>query len=437
MEQFLELLETENELERISGPFSTELEIARHACKKAAMHGPALLFENIPGHGMPALVNAFASERRISLALGINPVEKLGEITRLLSEKPGAAPGPVTAQTAPCQEIILKGRAVDLRKLPALKCWPGDGGHAINMAVVQTRDMETGERNLGIYRLQIFGKNMTGFHCHKGSGAWRHYMKAEKAGVPLEITASIAPCPELVMSASIPLPHGMDEMLLASMLRDAPLETAPAVTVSHEVPADAGIVLEGVAMPNERRMEGPFGNHTGCYSPQTPFPVFHVRCVTMRRHPVFQATVTGPPPQEDCFMARAAVKAITPFIKRELPEIMDINMPLEGIFMNIIYVKTANSPGISAEELAQRIWALPWLARYKMVMIFDEEADLENPGDLLWRFGNHLEPAKDIFTREGNLSPLDPASGFSGRGGKVCFDCRPGSETRGKIMEIK
>lgn len=438
MKDFLDTLEANNELKRISAPMVTDLEIAQYSARSAAEKGPALLFENIPGHDMPVLVNAFASEKRICLALGISNMRELGELTKRHATEPGIAPGVgVETSAPPCQEIILKDDKVDLNRLPALRCWPGDAGYAINMAVVQTLDMETGDRNLGIYRLQIFDRNHTGLHWHKGSGGDLHYRKALAAGKALEVTAFIAPHPSIVMAASMPLPHGMDELRLASVFSKRPVKTTPAMTVSHEVPSGAGIVLEGVTIPPETHMEGPFGNHTGYYSPPAPFPVFHVRCISMQKKPLFQATVTGPPPQEDCYMAKAAIRAITPFILKEIPEISDIDMPLEGIFFNIMFVAIFDWSHITAEDISRRIWATPWLSRYKVLFLFNEGVDLQNQSALLWRFGNNLDPLKGIITSEGDTSPLDPASGFSGHGGKACIDCRQNPAVERYRMDVR
>jgi 4-hydroxy-3-polyprenylbenzoate decarboxylase len=363
--------------------------------------------------------------------MGSNNIEHLTELVRTLVSKTSPIACTVTVSgKAQCHHTILQDSHVNLYALPALKSWPEDGGHAINMAVVQTLDPETGTRNLGIYRLQIHSRNTLGLHCHKGSGCYAHLQKAKKLCKPLEITAFIAPSPAILLSAAMPLPNNIDELELAVLISGHKIETTKAITVDHDIPVSSNITIEGYSFPDEKRLEGPFGIHSGYYTPAQYFPVFHVRCITMRRKPVFQATVTGPPPQEDCYIARLAFKTIAALELEKLDDIVSVDVLPEGVFFNMMFVSVRNGARAEMKDLANELWSIPLFERFKMIFLLDEDTSMSDRSDILWRMGNNLDPLSDIYIQKGKTGLTDPSSCFQGKGGKICFDCRSTSYRR-------
>ncbi len=460
LQEFMDRLESIGELVRIKEPVSPELEITEITSRDCKDHGPALLFENIPGYSMPVLTNAFGSLKRMSLALDTSNLDNLGEkvLDFIESEKPdclikrlglsagirgmkGAAA--TLVREAPCQEVVLEGDDVNLRILPVLKCWPGDGGPFITLPLVFTGDPETGTRNAGMYRMQVYDEKTTGMHWYAGTGGAGHYRKAEKRNEPLEAAVVLGPDPAMTYAATAPLPKGVDEVLFAGFLGDAPVEMVKCRTVDLEVPASAQVVLEGHVEPGERRIEGPFGNHTGFYSPREEYPVFHITCMTTRKRPVYPATIAGPPPQEDCYMAKATERLFLPLIKKSLPEISDINLPVEGIFNNLAFVSINKRYPGQARKVMQGLWGLGRMMFFRIICIFDREVDVQDAGQVLWHLGNNVEPRRDICFIDGPVDSLNWTSPITGYGSRMgidctkklkeeCFDCR----RRPEVMEM-
>ena len=440
LQEFIKRLEKLRELKRIKEPVSPELEITEITDRVCKMHGPALLFENVPGYKMPVLMNAFGSFKRMSLALEVPNLDSLGQeiIDFIEAEAPDtlikklkmvpklkrmANAMPRMANKAPCQDIVLKGEEVDLGILPVLKCWPEDGGPFITLPVVFTRHPETGIRNVGMYRMQVYDKNTTGMHWHTHKGGAHHYRVAERLGQDLPVAVAIGPDPAMTYAATAPLPDDIDEVLFAGFLRESPVELVKCVTVDLEVPATSQIVLEGFVKPGERRIEGPFGDHTGYYSLADEYPVFHVTCMTMRHDAIYPATIVGQPPQEDCYMAKATERLFLPMIKKTLPEIIDMNLPMEGVFHNLAFISIDKRYPGHARKVMNALWGLGQMMFCKIICIFDKEVDVQDLGQVLWRLGNNIDPRRDIVFTDGPVDALDHASPLPHYGSKMGIDC--------------
>ncbi len=437
---FVEALERAGELKRIAEPVSPHLEITEITDRVCKRGGPALLFENVPGYEMPVLMNAFGSMRRMCLAL---EVESLEDIAReILAFLEAEAPDtlikklklipklarlsnifPKTVSRAPCQEVVWRGEEVDLGKIPVLTCWPGDGGPFITLPAVITHHPETGKRNVGMYRLQVFDKNTTGMHWHRHKGGAQHYRVAEQRGEPLPVAVAIGPDPAVTYAATAPLPEDLDEIIFAGFLRQEPVEMVPCLEVPLQVPAASQIILEGYVNPGERRREGPFGDHTGYYSLPDDYPVFHVTTVTMRRQPIYPATIVGQPPMEDCFMAKATERIFLPLIKKTLPEIVDMNLPVEGVFHNLACISIDKRYPGHARKVMHALWGLGQMMFTKIILIFDKEVDVQDMGQVIWRLGNNVDPRRDTVFVDGPVDALDHASPLPHYGSKMGIDC--------------
>lgn len=441
-QHFLQSLESTGELKRIKAPLSPMLEITEVAdrCMKMPGGGPGLLIERPTGYDIPVAINTFGSRKRMSMALGVNDVEEIAsEITGLLQpEIPGsiiekikkllelgkfAKSAPKEVSSGICQEVVLKGSEVDLEKLPVLTCWPEDGGPFITLPMVFTHDPNTGKRNVGMYRIQIYDKNTTGMHWQMHKVGAEHMRRAAEKNRPIEACVVLGGDPAYTFSAIAPLPPGIDEMLFAGFLRKESPKLVKAKTVDILVPADAEIVLEGFVDPSESRLEGPFGDHTGYYSLADMFPVFHVTCMTMRTKPVYPATIVGIPPMEDGYMGQAVERIFLPLIKLTVPEIIDMHLPLEACFHNMAFVKIKKRYPGHAFKVMNAIWGLGQLMFTKFIFVFGDDVDVHNMTDVLFRIGANCDPARDSLISRGPVDQLDHASSLVGFGGKIGFDC--------------
>ncbi|MGQ9687568.1 MAG: menaquinone biosynthesis decarboxylase [Desulfobaccales bacterium] len=440
LQHFVAVLEQQGELVRLKEPVSPYLEITEitdRVCKKS---GPALLFENVPGYEMPVLMNAFGSLKRMCLALEVNSLEEIA--AEILSFLEAEAPDtlikklkllpklarlgnifPKTVSRAPCQEVVYRGDEVDLGKLPVLTCWPLDGGPFITLPLVITHHPETGRRNVGMYRLQVFDKCTTGMHWHRHKGGAQHYRVAERRGERLPVAVSIGADPATIYAATAPLPEDLDEIIFAGFLRQEPVEMVPCLSIPLMVPASSQIVLEGYVEPGERRTEGPFGDHTGYYSLPDDYPVFHVTTLTRRRQAMYPATIVGQPPMEDCFMAKATERIFLPLIQKTLPEIVDLNLPVEGVFHNLAFVAIDKRYPGHARKVMHALWGLGQMMFTKMILIFDKEVDVQDLGQVLWRLGNNVDPRRDVVLVDGPVDALDHASPLPHYGSKMGVDC--------------
>ncbi|MDA8174026.1 MAG: menaquinone biosynthesis decarboxylase [Nitrospiraceae bacterium] len=435
--EFISALEKKSLLKRIAAQADPELEIAEINDRVVKSAGPALLFEDPKGSKIPCAVNLFGSWERMKLALEVDSLDDIGErmMEFLEPEMPTGLLGklkalpklkklsdwfPKTVKSGPCKEQIF--REPDLNAIPILKTWPLDGGRFITLPMVFTRDPETGLRNCGMYRMQVFDSRTTGMHWHMHKDGARHFRKAEAAGKRLEVAVAIGSDPATMYSASAPLPEGIDEMLLAGFLRGEPVEMVKCETVDLEVPANAEIVLEGYCEPGERRLEGPFGDHTGYYSLAGMFPVFHVTCMTMRKNPVYPATIVGKPPMEDCYMAKATERIFLPLIKKQLPEIADMNLPMEGVFHNLAVVSIDKRYPGHARKIMYALWGLGQMSFTKTIIVVDKWVNVQDISEVLWRVGNNVDPKRDVVIVEGPLDVLEHASDIPAYGGKMGID---------------
>jgi len=385
-------------------------------------------------------MNAFGSMKRMCLALEVGSFEEIS--AEILSFLEAEAPDtlikklkmlpklarlanifPKTVSRAACQEVILRDDEVDLTKIPVLTCWPGDGGPFVTLPLVFTHHPETGKRNLGMYRLQVFDKQTTGMHWHRHKGGAQHYRVAERRGERLPVAVAIGADPATIYAATAPLPEDLDEMIFAGFLRQEPVEMVPCVSIPLMVPASSQIVLEGYVEPGERRVEGPFGDHTGYYSLPDDYPVFHVTTMTRRRQPIYPATIVGQPPMEDCYMAKATERIFLPLIQKTLPEIVDLNLPMEGVFHNLAFISIDKRYPGHARKVMHAIWGLGQMMFTKMILIFDKEVDVQDLGQVLWRLGNNVDPRRDVVFADGPVDALDHASPLPHYGSKMGVDC--------------
>lgn len=438
LNEFISALEKAGELKRIQAPVSPELEIAEITDRVCKQQGPALLFENVVGYEMPVLMNAFGSETRMKMALGIEDYEEVSahvldfleaEAPDTLFKKLKIFPKlrrlanifPRRIKEAPCQEVIRRDN-LDLGTFPILKCWPGDGGRFLTLPLVFTSNPSTGKRNVGMYRLQVFEADKTGMHWHTHKGGAQHYQIAEKLNQRLEVAVAVGPDPATTYAATAPLPDDVDEILFAGYLRRRPVEMVRCLTVDLEVPAHSQIVLEGYVPPGERRLEGPFGDHTGYYSLADLYPVFHVTCITHQANPIYQATIVGRPPMEDCYMAKATERIFLPLIKRQLPEIVDMNLPPEGVFHNFAFVSIDKRYPGHARKVMYAIWSLGQMMFTKFVAVFDKEVDVQDLSAVLWQLGNNVDPRRDTVLVDGPVDALDHAAPLPHLGSKMGID---------------
>ncbi|MGQ9630043.1 MAG: menaquinone biosynthesis decarboxylase [bacterium] len=438
LQEFVGELDRRGWLKRVKAPVDCELEITEITDRVSKSRGPALLFENVRGYDIPVLMNAFGSMERMALALGVDDVEdvardildflkpevpaglvaKLGLLTKL---KRLSALLPREVKRAPCQEVVIKDNP-SLYKFPILKCWPLDGGRFITLPLVFTKDPETGNRNVGMYRLQVYDERTTGMHWHSHRVGAKHYRKYEELGRRMDVAVAIGPDPAVTYAATSPMPEEIDELFLAGFLRRKPVEVVRCVTVDQEVPANSQIVLEGYVDPGERRLEGPFGDHTGYYSLPDHYPVFHITCITHRKNPIYPATIVGRPPMEDCYIAKATERIFLPLIKLQLPEIVDINLPIEGIFHNMAIISIDKRYPGHAQKVINAIWGLGQMMFTKIVVVVDGDVNVHDLSEVLWRVGNNIDPQRDIIFSRGPVDVLDHSAPLPSLGSKMGVD---------------
>ncbi|HNX27827.1 MAG TPA: menaquinone biosynthesis decarboxylase [Syntrophomonadaceae bacterium] len=439
LQEFIRKLEKEHELIRIKTMVDPELEITEIADRVSKMFGPALLFENVKGSSMPVLINAFGSRKRMAMSLNADNLDDIGqEISDLLAMKDNlphsmtdklkmlpklaelASILPHTVKKAPCQEIVHMEPSLDI--LPVLKCWPQDAGRFITLPQVYTKDPVTGQRNVGMYRLQVYDGQTTGMHWHTHHDGAENYRKNKAAGQPIEVAVALGGDPAITYSATAPLPPGIDELIFAGFLRKKSVETVKCKTIDMEVPAEAEIVIEGFVDPSERRIEGPFGDHTGYYSLADEYPVFHVKCITHRADAVYPATVVGRPPQEDCYMALATERIFLPLIKFQLPEIVNMHLPMEGVFHNCVFVSIKKTFPGQAKKVMSSLWGMGQMMFAKFIIVVDENVDVMNASEVMWKVFNNVDPKRDTMIVEGPLDVLDHSAPLALIGSKIGID---------------
>jgi 4-hydroxy-3-polyprenylbenzoate decarboxylase len=345
-------------------------------------------------------------------------IEMLPKLKRLLDLQPQSV------RRGPCQDVV-ETQAPTLKDIPVLQCWPRDGGRYITLPLVITRHPERGTRNVGMYRLQVFDETTLGMHWQRHKGGAQHYRIAEERGQRLEVAIALGPDPATTYCATAPLPEEMDEFLLAGFLRHQPVQLVPCKTIDLEVPAESQFVLEGYVEPRERRTEGPFGDHTGFYSMPEDYPVFHLTAVTRRQQPIYPAIVVGTPPQEDAWLGKATERLFLPLLRRSVPEVVDINLPVEGAFHNLAIVSIDKKYPGHARKVMHAIWGLGQLMFTKVIVIVDKSCNVQDLREVAWRVGTHIEPKRDILFSEGIADSLEFAGPVADFSTKVGIDATP------------
>jgi 4-hydroxy-3-polyprenylbenzoate decarboxylase len=495
LRDWIKQLEKAGELKRITAEVSPDLEMAEIADRTAKLGrgtpkagGPALLFENVKGHpGARVLMNQFGSERRMRLALETDSLDAIADRIRtlikpqtptsfmdklkmlpMLTEISNYFPKVVATKDAPCKQVIHRGEAVNLLDLPILKTWPQDGGPFITLPCVITRDPKSGKRNVGMYRMQVYDGKTTGMHWQRQKVAAEHMRERLREASPdsaarvdlmaitsggtaaassldtlntstvtriredrMEVAVAIGTDPATTFSAIVPAPPDVEEYLISGFLRQKPVELVKAETVDLEVPANAEYILEGYVQLGELRTEGPFGDHTGFYTMQDDYPVFHITCITHRKDPIYAATIVGKPPMEDAWMGKAVERIFLPLMQLTLPEIVDVNLPAEGVFHNLMIVSIKKSYAGHARKIMSGIWAMGQAMFTKCIIVVDEDCDVQDLAEVTLRTANNIDPERDIQFTLGPVDSLDHASRLPNYGSKMGIDATRKWEAEG------
>ncbi len=483
LREWISALERAGELKRVHAEVDPVLEVTEitdRASKSAATKdrgagGPALLFEKLKGHpGSKLLINQFGSARRMNMALGVDSLEEIAERLRMfmdvkspqgLLDKIKMLPMladlgkffPKTVATGPCKEVIRKN-GFSLLDFPILRCWPKDAGRFITLPCVISRDPRTSKRNVGMYRMQVYDERTTGMHWQRQKIGAEHYREAlrnaaaaganpatdehqrpasvdimartsggtraadEQPKGRMEVAVAIGTDPALTFAAIVPAPPDVEEFMIAGFLRQKPVELVKCETIDLEVPATAEIVLEGYVNLDELRTEGPFGDHTGFYSLEDEYPVFHVTCITHRKDPIYATTIVGKPPMEDASMGKAVERIFLPLMKLTIPELVDVNLPVEGVFHNLMIVSIRKSYPGQARKVMNAIWSLGQAMFTKCIVVVDEDCDVQDIREVVLRAFNNIDPERDIQFTLGPVDSLDHASRLPDFGSKMGID---------------
>jgi 4-hydroxy-3-polyprenylbenzoate decarboxylase len=448
LQEFIAAIDRMGELVRVREPVRARLEIAEIAdrCMKSPGGGPALLFEQVVLESgarseYPVAINLFGSMRRMCLGLGVADLDEIGNrISELLELKvPEGLLGklamlPKLAEVAKfpprtrggrpaCQEVVWRGDEVDLDRIPFLTTWPGDGGRYITLPMVITTDPVRGIRNVGMYRVQVLGRNLLAMHWQRHKVGAHHWREMASRGQTMPVAIAIGADPASVYSASAPLPPTIDEFIFAGFLRRAPVELARSLTSDLEVPAESEFVIEGHIDPAEPLVrEGPFGDHTGFYSLADDYPAVHVTAVTMRRQPVYPATLVGRPPMEDYYLGHATERIFLPLLRLTVPEIVDYHMPAYGIFHNLVFVAIDKQYPGQAYKVMNALWGAGLMSLAKVLVIVDKDVNVRNPDEAWWIALNHIDPERDVRFTRGPVDVLDHASQHFTFGSKMGID---------------
>jgi 4-hydroxy-3-polyprenylbenzoate decarboxylase len=437
LQDFMRELEKRGLLHRVTAEVSRDLEITEIADRVVKAGGPALLFEKVAGSSYPVLINAFGSYERMDLALGpagpdgiaekiaelIDPsryfslMDKVKSLPRL-ARLPASLPVPVPS--GPCQAVEEES---DLDRLPVLQCWPGDAGRFLTLPLVFTVDPDTGSRNVGMYRMQVYDGRTAGMHWHLHKDGKAIYDKYRLRGGRMPVSVVLGGDPAMIYAATAPLPSYIDEILFAGFLRGLPVETVKCKTNDIRVPARAEFVLEGYVDVDETlRVEGPFGDHTGYYSLTAPYPVFHLELITRKKNPVYPATVVGKPPMEDCYLGKAAERIFLPLLRMQVPEIRDMSFPLEGVFHNCAIVSIAKRFPGHAKKTMYALWGMGQMMYTKMIVVVDESVNPHDYSAVAWKVFNNIDPRRDVVIADGPLDALDHSSPLPHYGSRMGID---------------
>lgn len=429
-------LETAGELKRIDVEVDPVLEITEIADREMKLPGggKALLFEKPKGAKFPLLINGYGSTKRMAMALGVESVEEIaGELESLLKAKPPTSFKEALALLGTALElrhakpksgrVALSSQLSALSEIPIQKCWPQDAGRFITLPLVITRDPDTGARNVGTYRMQVIDERTTFMHwqLHKtGARHWRRYMELKKR---MPVTVALGGDPVYTFAATAPMPDGIDEMMLAGFLRKKSVEMVKCQTNDLEVPADCDFVLEGYVDPEEKLdLEGPFGDHTGYYTLPEPYPKFHIERITARKDAIYPSTIVGIPPMEDFYMGTASVRIFLPVFKMTFNEIVDIALPAEGVFHNLVVVSIKKQFPYHAMKVMHGLWGMGQMMFTKMIVVVDEDVNVHDLSQVMFRLTANIDPQRDIIFTKGPADVLDHATPTMGLGGKIGFD---------------
>jgi 4-hydroxy-3-polyprenylbenzoate decarboxylase len=441
LHEFIGALDKAGELKHISEFVDPVLEIAEVTDRVSKSNGPALLFENT-GTDFPLLINSLGSYKRICLALGVNELDEVQQnieslfrsltkpkesildklkllptLSQLASWMPKVKSG-----RGDCQQVIMK--EPDITKLPVLKCWPEDGGRFVTLPIIHTKDIENGIRNVGMYRMQIFGPTITGMHWHKHKVSAKHFNGYKKLHKKMPVAVALGGDPVYTYAATAPLPENVDEYMLAGFLRKKRVELVKCITQDIEVPTDADFVIEGYVDPDEDFiLEGPFGDHTGYYSLEDYYPKFHITAITHRKDAIYPATIVGIPPQEDAWIGKATERIFLAPIKMMLiTEIEDMELPIEGVFHNLTIVKIKKEYAGQAAKVMNAMWGAGQMMFNKMLVIVDGETDIHNYAAVAKSISEHVDPQQDVYFSQGPMDVLDHSCSKFAYGGKMCVD---------------
>ncbi len=439
LRSFLKTLEREGELRRIKVQVDPYLEVGEITDRVQKEHGPALLFENVKGSELPLAMNVFGTRRRLCLALGIKSLDEIGDrIGELLKpELPQGLSGfkdalgkvaqlrsvpPKHVKGAPCQQIVLTDDQVDLNALPALHTWPQDGGSFFNLGLTHTKHPQTGARNLGLYRLQRHDARTIGMHWQIHKDSTNHYAVAQRLGERLPVAIALGCPPVVTYAATAPLPADIDEYLFAGFVQRERVELVDCKTVPLQVPAHCEVVLEGWLEPGVTRPEGPFGDHTGFYTPVEPFPALTVTAMTMRKNAMLQSIVVGRPPTEDGPLGKATERFFLPLLKTIIPDIVDYDLPETGGFHNCAIVSIDKRYPKHAQKVMHAIWGAHLMSLTKLIVVVDADCDVHDYAEVSWRAFGNVDYARDLLLTEGPVDHLDHASYQQFWGGKAGID---------------
>jgi len=438
---FIKTLEDAGELVRIKEYVNPHLEITEITDRISKQYGPALLFENT-GYDFPVLINSMGTEKRMAMALGVEKLDDLAhqieglfktftspknsfidklKVLPQLGEVASWMPKQSSGKGA-CQQVIMK--EPDITKLPVLKCWPEDGGPFVTLPVIQTQDPHTGIRNVGLYRMQVFGPTLTGMHWHRHKVSARHFNEYKKLGKKMPVVVTIGGDPAYAYSGTAPLPDGVDEFMLAGFIRKKRVELVKCITQDMYVPSDVDFVIEGYVDPEEDFiLEGPFGDHTGYYSLADYYPRFHITAITHRRDAVYAATIVGIPPQEDAWIGKATERIFLAPIKMTMvPEIVDMVLPVEGVFHNLVIVKIRKEYPGQALKVMNSLWGAGQMMFTKMMVVVDGDVNIHDNAEVARYIGTHVHPAHDIIFSQGPTDVLDHSCSVMAYGGKMGID---------------
>src|SRR5450432_107452 len=447
--QFLEALDQAGELQRVTTPVETDLVIAEWADReiKSPHGGKALLFEQPVVEGkiskFPVAINTMGSAKRMALALQLESIADLAqEIQLILKAKPPTDlregwsllkqgihllhARPKQVKSAACQEVVHRfDRGVDdfsLGDLPILQCWPKDGGRFITFPNVHTRDPVSGARNVGMYRMQVYDGLTTGMHWQVHKVGARHGKVYYERGERMPVAVTLGGDPALTFAATAPLPDGLDEILFAGFVRKKSVELVKCLTNELEVPADVDFVLEGYVQPNETRPEGPFGDHTGFYTPVDDYPVFHLTALTHRKNAVYPTTIVGVPPMEDFHLGSASVRIFLPIFKMNFPEIVDVALPAEGVFHNLVFVSIRKQYPYQAFKVMHGLWGMGQMMFSKYIVVVDDDCDVQNTSEVLFRLCANTDPQRDSTIITNPSDSLDHAPSVQNVGSHMGLD---------------